>query len=252
MALPNPRENAPVLSVLTKNREWWDREATAHEGVGRKTTVVDAPASDWETFVETERRIRERLGLPERPAATGEKKVLVLGVDTPRARMWAHLMARRLEAKGETVAVAAAGAEGVPLACLGEGDAHTFGPATMQKGQNLPFAAGPFGGTTVLYVPRGRSDEQRAAWEELETKDVLHQRNRFAHLKVVFEGDEEDNLAAALQAIKNKGRSTVLVVPAVFCATGADMRRWASEATEFEDGMNISWLPGLGGTVRLP
>ena len=252
MALPSPRENAPELSVLTKNREWWDREATEHESVGRKTTVVDAPASDWETFVETERRIRERLGLPERTAATGEQKVLVLGVDTPRARMWAHLMARRLEAQGEAVAVAAAGADGVPLACLGEGDAHTFGPAIMQKGQNLPFAAGPFGGTTVLYVPRGRSDEQRAAWEELETKDVLHQRNRFAHLKVVFEDDEEDNLAAALQAIKDKGRSTVLVVPAVFCATGADMRRWASEATEFEDGMNISWLPGLGGTVRLP
>jgi len=252
MALPGPRENAPQLTVLTRDRAWWDREAAEHERVGRKTDVVDAPDADWDVFVEAERRIRAGLGLAERPAASGDAKVLVLGVETPRARMWAHLMARRLEAKGEAAAVAAAGAEGVPLACLGEGDADTFGPAIMQDGGNLPFAAGPFGGTTILYVPRGRTDEQRAAWEELETKDVLHQRNRFAHVMVVFEGDEEDNLAAALQAIKDKGRSTVLVVPAVFCATGADMRRWASESEAYEDAMSIAWLPGLGGTVRLP
>ena len=185
-------------------------------------------------------------------------KVLVLGVDTPRARMWAHAMARRLEKQGRAAAVAAKsangteGVEGVPLACLGEGDAHTFGPAVMQEGKQIPLAAGPFGGTTVLYVPRGRSAEQRAAWEELETRDVLQKRSRFAHLIVVFEDDEEDHLRAALQEIQDKGRSTVLVVPAVFCATGADMRRWAGEAAEFEDVLNISWLPGLGGSVRLP
>jgi uncharacterized iron-regulated protein len=246
LALPAPSEGGKPMTVFTGDREWWDTEAKERAGVGRQTLVVDAPGSGWDLFVSTEDFIRTTLGLGERPAPEGEPDVLRLSTDTPRARFWAYRMARRA---GATVATEG---EGRALACLGEGDAHTFGPAMMEEGRNLPLASGPFGGTTVLYVPAGRSEEQRAAWQALEDKDVLKKRSRFAHLRVVFEGDEEDNLAAVLQDTKDRGRSSVLIVPAVFCATAKDMSRWAEEAAAFEDILNISWLPGLGGSVKLP
>jgi uncharacterized iron-regulated protein len=250
LALPDPREIQRTLTVVTGESDWWENEAAEHASVGRTTKVVAAPATGWELFVDAETRIRAALGLDARPSPEGDETVLVLETDTPRARAWAFQLARDLEAKGQRAKVVAEG-EGVVLACLGEAEGAAFTPRGLAHAHGIPLAAGPFGGTTVLLVPKGRSDADRAAWQALEDEKILSRRSRFARLRVVFEGDESDNLRAALQEVKDKGRTTVLVVPAVYCATGDQMRRWAAEAEEFADVLDIAWKPGLGGSAKL-
>lgn len=251
LSLPDPREIERTLTVVTGATDWWEREAAEHATVGRTTKVAAAPATGWELFVDAETRIRAALGLHARPVPGGDETVLVLKTDTPRARAWAHELARDLEAKGQRAKVVPAG-EGRVLACLGEAEGAAFTPRGLAHAHGIPLAAGPFGGTTVLLVPEGRSDADRAAWQALEDEKVLSKRSRFARLRVVFEGDKSDNLRAALQEVQDKGRTTVLVVPAVFCATGAEMRRWAAEAADFADVLDIAWMPGLGGSAKLP
>ena len=66
---------------------------------------------------------------------------------------------------------------------------------------------------------------------------------------VVYETEESSGLADALQAVKDKGRRSVLVAPAVFCADAETMRRLSKEAQPFEDTLDLEWLPGLGGRL---
>ena len=252
MSLPAPRETARTITVVTGDHKWWKRESADHETVGVKTRVLDAPESGWGLFMRAEDLIRSTLGLAARPAPDGTSETLSLLVDTPRSRYWAHLMARRMVQKGRSVDVTTGGSSGHALACLGEAEKHGYAPGEMLHGTAIPMAVGPFGGTTVLYVPRGRTEEQRAEWQSLEDAGVLKKRSRFARLKVVFEEDEEDNLAAALQETVDKGRRVVLIVPAVFCATPEQMRRWAAEAKKFEEWLDITWSPGLGGSLPAP
>ena len=113
------------------------------------------------------------------------------------------------------------------------------------EGKGIPIAPGPFGGTTVLLLPADRDEETRKAWRVLEEKKVLHKRSRFASLRVAT----ADELGATLQAIRDSGRSNVLVVPAVFCADAASMRGWREGVKEFEDVLSLSWLPGIGGNL---
>jgi hypothetical protein len=56
----------------------------------------------------------------------------------------------------------------------------------------------------------------------------------------------------ALQAVKDAGRSVVLIVPAVFCADEKMMGRLRAEARAFEDVLDLSYLPGLGGGLVPP
>jgi len=249
MALPNPHETKRSIEVLTDAGKWWLREAKEHKSVGVVTQVDDAPASGWEQFVETEKRVRSLLSLAERPAAKGPVQKLSLVVDTPRAHYWAHLMARRMERAGRAAVVAPGGRA---LACLGEAEQPTFHPGSMHKSKAIPLASGPFGGTTVLLVPRGQTEQQRAAWQSLEDAGILKKRSRFSRLKVVFEEDETDNLAAALQQTIDRSRRVVLIVPAVFCATPEQMRRWAAKTRKFEEWLDLTWSPGLGGSLPAP
>ena len=111
----------------------------------------------------------------------------------------------------------------------------------------LPLAPGPFGGTTVVVLPKDLSPEERQAWRELEESDVIKLRSRFASLKIAFR-DEAPALSTVLAAIRDSGRSNVLIVPAAFCATASEMQDLRQLAGSLEK-LNVNWLPGLGGEM---
>lgn len=169
------------------------------------------------------------------------------------------------------------GARIQPLAFEGEqvpaglGILPPFRIESLMDGRGLPLASGPFGGTTILVVPAGATDEQKAAWKKLEETEAIKKKSRFARLVVLTAPDEAQvddlgmergppqitglavqGLPAALQAVKDAGRSVVLVVPAVFCADAEMMAEIRAAARPYEEILDLSYLPGLGGGVMPP
>jgi uncharacterized iron-regulated protein len=250
MALPGPfgeDEQATrklELILHPDDTEWWTKEAAEHKRALLDTTTIATHRGWWDTFLKAESVLRERFGLDPLPEGDGSALVMDVPGDSIRARVWTLHVARRTLGNGTGVRVSGPDAEG------GSGEAFVsfeLHPSALADGKAIPRASGPFGGTTILFVPKGAGD--REAWQKLEDDKVL--RSRFHHLRVVFEGDETDNLIAALEEVKAKGRRSVLVVPALFCADGDRMRALRNLARAYEDDMAIEWLPGFGGSSGL-
>jgi len=247
LGLPAPSDRGHLkLLALEADQKWWEKEAEDYGKAGLKVDLQQAPANGWERLQKTEDDVRATLKLPARKVSEeDEPTVLILENDTPRARNWAHRYALRLEGK-VTVASQEAAVDGKTLS-FGEGG--LFSPEDLMDGRCLPMAAGPFGGTTILIVPKEVPEEQHAAWKELQEKKAIKKKSRFARLVVLIETDEGAGLADALEAVRAAGRRSVLVVPAVFCADPESMRRWRTEAKDYEDRLDLGWLPGLGGSL---
>jgi uncharacterized iron-regulated protein len=199
-------------------------------------------------------QVRARLGLLPRAEPAGEPWFVVLEDDhSPRAREWAHLHADALRATGKRVQVVppASVPDGAPaervlrLAVGGDGK---WPAASFASGRGLPLAGGPFGGTTVVVLPKGTSDADRAVWLEHEQKKVLKRRSMFANIAVASM-DGEPALSDVLRQLKAMGRSRVLVVPAVFCADAAAMQALRQQAGPAAASLDLLWLPGLGGEL---
>jgi uncharacterized iron-regulated protein len=196
-----------------------------------------------------EAELRARLGLAPRARPAGDELLLVLERELPRARAWAEVHARRLERAGERVRVVTAaeltGREAPArlrrLALGGE-----WPLAGFAAGSGIPLAPGDFGGTTVLVVPAGVPQTEREAWFELERNKALAKRSPFAGLRVaVAEG--EPSLATVLTELKDA--RSVLVVPATFCASPAEMRALEAGVPAAAAELDLVWLPGLGGEL---
>jgi uncharacterized iron-regulated protein len=197
--------------------------------------------------------VRRGLGLAEPPTNDGPVFWLVLESNLPRARQWAEIYAQRLARDGSSVRVvlpAELPADPAPAVVrrlrIG-GDGH-WQLASFADGTGLPLAGGPFGGTTVVVLPAGASDADLAAWQALEQSRAIKHRSRFANLAVARQGDEP-SLPAVLEQLRQKGRSRVLVVPAVFCANAETMQALRRELGGAGAGMDLWWLPGLGGEL---
>ncbi len=251
MALPGPFDEDEKtvrkleLILHPDDTEWWDREAAEHKRALLDTTTLATHRGWWDTYLRTETVLRERLGLDALPAeGSGDAYVLDVPVDTIRARTWTLQIARRILGDGGFARVSGPDSEGGGGEALLSLDIH---PVMLADGKAIPRASGPFGGTTILFVPKEAGE--REAWQKLEDDKVL--RSRFHHLRVVFEGDESDNLIAALEEVKAKGRRSVLVVPALFCADGDRMRALRNLARDYLDDIAIEWLPGFGGSSKL-
>ncbi|HEX5136198.1 MAG TPA: ChaN family lipoprotein [Planctomycetota bacterium] len=252
------------VTVRDADLEWWTKEAEAWEGTGLPVEVAKG------TRAQAMAEVRASLGLS--PAKKeGAWTGLLLVHDTPRARLWADTYVMRLPGPADVVDTAETqeGARLQPLAFEGEsvpeglGILPPFPIESLMDGKGLPLAAGPFGGTTILVVPADTTEEQRAAWKKLEETDAIKKKSRFARLVVLTakpkdEGPAQttglavEGLPAALQAVKDAGRSVVLVVPAVFCADAGMMAEIRAVARPYEDILDLSYLPGLGGEVRPP
>jgi uncharacterized iron-regulated protein len=281
-----PGDRRLAVTVPEASEAWWKKEGEDWEGTGLPVTVEKGTRADAMA------KIRGALGLPA-VKKEGTPTCLLLLHDTPRARLWAETYALRMPGPAKVITNVDQYDEGTlqPLAFSSEpGLPATFplhprdgggvegssDPAftaeSLMDGMGLPLAAGPFGGTTILVVPQGATDEQKAQWKKLEETDAIKKKSRFAHLVVVFEepvspgsmampgkGPAETmanlrwpGLAPALQAVKDAGRSVVLVVPAVFCADAETMAQLRGASRPFEDILDLSYLPGLGGSMAPP
>jgi hypothetical protein len=176
-------------------------------------------------YVEIHDQVRETLGLdrrPVRPVPSGSGDSA-----SPLERHWRRLQAMR-------------GVE-VPK-----------GPITIDDlgdVEAIPVPAGPFGGTTVVVVPRDAAPDARSVWKNLESSGAMEEAHgRFHHLAVAFE-DEAPRLDEVLDDLEGRGRRNVLIVPAVFYAGSQTMRELRDQAAAHADRMTISWLPGLGGSL---
>ncbi len=216
---------------------------------------LEGLAAEASLSAQAEDALRAALALAPRLPESGEPVVCVLERDLPRARQWAEIYGRRLAREGHAV----------QLLTLAELAATTM-PAGMRvqelrigglwpvesfaAGRGLPLAPGDFGGTTVLVVPAAAEAAEREAWLALERDKALRKRSPFAGLRVALEG-AEPRLAQVLTDLRAAGARSVLVVPAVFCASPEEMRALADAAGEFAlgDALDLSWLPGLGGEL---
>lgn len=181
-----------------------------------------------------EAEIREGLGLPARTLG-GQAIEMRIAVDTPIARQWARLHARLAERDGKPRTVVIDPSQPPTL---------NVDPAFFAEGQGLPLAPGAFGGTTILVLPNGLDPKIKDAWQALGEQDVLKKRSRFATLVVV----EDTTLGTTLDALREKGKRSMLILPAAF-AVGAERMDEIQRRVEGHDQeLDIHYLPGLGGS----
>ncbi|MFN7671296.1 MAG: ChaN family lipoprotein [Planctomycetota bacterium] len=199
--------------------------------------------------------VRAQLGLRAMPAAANadEPLLLVLPNDSPRARDWAQLMVAMAAMQGTAVRLCTAAelpadAPASRVRRLQVGGSGLWPAETFASGRGLPLAGGPFGGTTVVVLPKGTSDDDKATWLQHEQKKVLKRRNMFANIAVACE-DGEPSLPQLVTKLKGMGRSRLLIVPATFCADAATMQALRQQLGAAADGMDVAWLPGLGGEL---
>jgi uncharacterized iron-regulated protein len=184
-----------------------------------------------------ENRLRARLGLPERRWGT-PTQTLSISVDSAVGRRWAELHARISERDGEAIRVV-----------VGEEEAGAtkleISPDDFADGRGLPLAPGPFGGTTILVLPPELGEAERRAWQALAEKDVIKQRSRFASLHVT----RADELSDLLATLKERGKKSILIVPATLVAPAERMQSLRALVAAHEAELDLHWLPGLGGDL---
>jgi len=251
-ALPDQKPVARSLRLVSSSGDpaALDKIATDYRKVGTPTEVV---TQDGAAFVAS---LRQQLGLPPMPPAAnaGEPLLLVLPNDSPRARDWAQLMVAMAamigtEARVVTAAEVPADANASLVRRLQVGGDDGLWPVdTFAEGRGLPLAGGPFGGTTVVVLPKGTSDADKAAWLEHEQKKVLKRRSMFANIAVACQ-DGEPSLPQVVTKLKGMGRSRLLLVPAMFCADAATMQALQQQLGAAADGLDVAWLPGLGAEL---
>jgi len=236
--LPDGPSSVARLELLGPEPERLRPLAEEYSAQGIETRLLGAPGPLAD---EIEARVRDALGLPARDAAGAETRTLHLSSDTPTARRWAELHARSA-AGAARIAISAEPAP-EPSARLEIGGLWSVDD--LRKPGAIPPAEGPFGGTTLVVVPKGGDVE---AWKALAAADPLQKRSRFHRLLLAFE-EGGPSLAEVLAQMKEKGRKNVLIVPGCFCADGDRMRALRAAAGPAAEEMTVQWLPGLGGRL---
>ncbi|MBL8731885.1 MAG: hypothetical protein JNN13_05915, partial [Planctomycetes bacterium] len=245
-ALPDLKPLAKSLHLLAAAPEdaRLQKVAADYQKVGLTTTIADLRTASVAA------EIGARLGLPVAPAAGDAVRSLQLVVDTPRAREWQQLHVASLRRRGVAAVAlapgAAAGAGETMLLTVG-GDGP-WPAKSFASGAGIPLAGGPFGGTTIVVLPKGTSEADKLVWFEHEQKKVLKRRSMFANIAVAC-AEGEPSLATVLTKLKGMGRSRALIVPAAFCVEATTMQALRAAAGDAGDGMDLAWLPGLGAEL---
>jgi hypothetical protein len=115
------------------------------------------------------------------------------------------------------------------------------------SGRVLPVPPGPFGGTTLLVLPRATEGEVLQSWLALEETDVMAAHGSFHQLRVAVVGGSP----SFEEVLADLHRKNVLVVPTSFCADAAYMRELRDRGREHWGDMTVTFLPGLGGRLHL-
>lgn len=242
---PAPQRRLQV-SGQGADQAWWEGELKQYAAVGIQTTWSAAASDPWEFAAAQSRDLRQALGLPERPeSAAGQRQYLPVSSDSAIAWHWSRLAATRMSTDGRHC-VPWRTAEGLPQNA--EPVAIAIEPQTVAQGA-APLCPGPFGGTTVLVVPGDISEDDWKRWLDLETQDPLNKRSRFHRLRVAKMGEGSAGLDSTLAKLLEQNRKNILIVPAQFCATAAEMQELERLAAPWSERMTLHWLPGLGGSL---
>ncbi|MCP3918854.1 MAG: hypothetical protein GY711_25175 [bacterium] len=237
-----PPEKSLRLHLTPADEAWWSGELAEYETIGFAASATALPSDPWLVESELEATVRTALGLPvTAPADDAPRRHVV--ATSQRARLWARLRGAR-----------EAGRDGALVAILGEPPAAgastpievNVHPRDYASGFRIPRCPGPFGGSTVVVMPKSTPAETVEAWLAIERDDPLNKMSRFHRVRIATT-DGERELADVLAALAEKGRKNVLIVPATFCADGETMRALRLGVREMEDQMTLRWLPGLGG-----
>lgn len=247
-----PDQAPATLDVIVMVREdaleasTWLRDDHHAIGTPAELVALAPPAGEAQ---QVEGTLRAALGLAERVQPAASPVLVAIDRDLSRARQWAEIHARRLAAAGRPARVVlAAELTGDEPAVVRLAIGGQWSVSDFAEGAGLPLAPGDFGGTTVLVVPASAAPEERDAWRALETGKALRKRNPFAGLRVALEGGEP-SLAQVLDELAASGARSVLVAPAVFCASPEEMRALQAAARGAGAGLDLVWLPGLGGEL---
>lgn len=208
-------------------------DAKAMESALRTLELATVPAQVRE-ISDVEAEIRDGLGLDAR-TMSGAPTQMRIAVESPIARQWARLHARLAERDGVPRTVVVDPTQPPTL---------TVDPSTFAEGQGLPLAPGPFGGTTILVLPRELPEDARTAWKALGEQDVLEKRSRFATLVVV----DDAELGAKLDALRKKGKRSMLILPAEFVVAPPRMDELRALVDGHDAELDVHYLPGLGGS----
>lgn len=179
--------------------------------------------------------VRAALGLAPPASSPAAEQLLAAAPATPRARLTARVLARRVRA--EQLAAPPS------LAIRAE---------DFADGTRLPLSSGAFGGTTILVLPDACSEQEIAAWMRLEQPDVLQARSRFHRLRIAY-GEGERSPRAVIETLRaeNAQRRDFLLAPAVFCAEAAELRALRERLGPLALELRLEFLPGLGDRIPL-
>lgn len=219
-------DDAPDRPAMTKTAEAFDK-------AGAPATLRRAEGSAAQTKV-----VLDALGVDAPPAGSGETTTLHLRADTAAGRTWAQLWVDLARTEGRAVEISTAkpprGAATLDEAWV---------RARLASGAKLPRPPAAFGGATIIVLPGRPSKVTADAWTQL-VETAAKTRGRFAPLVLVREADLATEIAT--QADKT---SNILVVPAAFAAPDDEMARLRTAAGPAPEGVNLYWLPGLGGAA---
>jgi len=233
--LPEDRPSRGVVIFDSEEREaGWSGLKTEDDALRLVTSSaawLEDPAAADESQVNA---VRVALGLTSSEPSAAADELLQGAPSHPRAQLRARTLARRARAAGLT-----------------ETPSLAITAAAFADGSRLPRSSGSFGGTTIVVLPAGSSEEEIAAWKALENPDVIQQRSRFHRLRIAH-GDGEFAPLAVIERLRaeNAQRRDFLLVPAEFCAEAGELRALRESLGPLTAELRIEVLAGLGD--RLP
>jgi hypothetical protein len=234
------------------DKEWWNAELEAYNGVGIKSLWRQIDNNPWTRVASKRTAILESLGLKKELQSPPDalRKVLAAKVGSPLEMHWLQMLAERKTDAKVQIAVVRPN-EIMELADVEKID-YSIG-LNQVKGGMIPLCPGSFGGTTVLVLNENQIGDLEA-WLQLEANDPLSQRSRFNRTRIAVadgttlpKGREDLQLSAVLKKLSSENRKNLLIVPAEFYADESLMGQLSRSVKDYGDHMTIQWLPGLGG-----
>ncbi len=234
------------LFLRSADQGWWKRELAAYQKIGFESQMLPVSDDPWREGEERSSAIRAALGLTAMPIPSDAPRRHIIA-DGPRARLWAQMLAAKsLKKEPAHIAILAQAPTATALGSSNSNELRVdLSPARFASGFAIPRCPGPFGGTTVIVLPKTTSSEEVAAWLALEKRDPLQKISRFLRLRIVTQKADRQ-LEDVLARLAEKGRKNVLIIPAMFCAEGELMRGLRKSVRHLEDQMTLRWRPGLG------
>ena len=239
----SPRRSLEVIASAS-TAQWWRSELEEYEAVGLRSLLTPATEDPWQREDQKESALRAALGLEPAPSMeSGRRLYLFCSGEQARERQWTRLEAlRRSELEDAPVAVVRRPPElegALPLS-------RSIRPRDFAKGDALPMCPGPFGGTTVVWLPPETEESDREEWLAIEEDDPIGKRSRFHRLRIAT-ADGERSLPDVVTRLRDQGRKNILVVPAMFYADVLVMRELQAQLRDVADELTLHWQPGLGG-----